>query len=341
MRLAVLTDAFPVPTQTFVSEEVRALRALGHAVTVVTPDGRRGPPHPAPLDLLRRRQWARAEPVPPLRELGPLARRLRGADWVHVHFAAGAALAALRLRPGRYSLTVHGYDVFATPRNLRAKLAGAAFVTSGSSYVVERVRALAPGARVERIVMGVDLERWRRRSAPPSGEPLVLGVGRLVPKKGWDVLAEAARGLGARVAVIGDGPRPPRGLELLGPLPPEQVRAWMERATVLAAPCVIAPDGDRDNMPVVVKEAMALEVPVVASDVAGLPECVAPPWGRLVPPGDPGALRAALAGVLALPPDARAAAGAAGRAWVAEHADLHRETARLAALIADTRALRG
>jgi hypothetical protein len=54
-----------------------------------------------------------------------------------------------------------------------------------------------------------------------------------------------------------------------------------------------------------------------------------------VAPGDPEALRGALRDVLALSPDERAAAGAAGRAWVTEHADLHRETARLAQLIAD------
>jgi colanic acid/amylovoran biosynthesis glycosyltransferase len=87
-------------------------------------------------------------------------------------------------------------------------------------------------------------------------------------------------------------------------------------------------------MPVVVKEAMAMELMVVATDEVGLPECVCEPWGRLVPPGDPAALRAALEEVLELAPAERAAAGAAGRAWVLEHADVHRETARLAELIA-------
>jgi glycosyltransferase involved in cell wall biosynthesis len=74
---------------------------------------------------------------------------------------------------------------------------------------------------------------------------------------------------------------------------------------------------------------------VVATDEVGLPECVRPPWGRLVRPGDADGLRAALEEVLALAPAQRAAAGAAGRAWVLEHADVHRETARLAALIAE------
>jgi glycosyltransferase involved in cell wall biosynthesis len=88
-------------------------------------------------------------------------------------------------------------------------------------------------------------------------------------------------------------------------------------------------------MPVVVKEAMAMELMVVATTAVGLPECVREPWGRLVAPGDPEALRAALEEVLALSPDERACAGAAGRVWVLENADVHRETARLAQLISD------
>jgi pimeloyl-ACP methyl ester carboxylesterase len=59
-------------------------------------------------------------------------------------------------------------------------------------------------------------------------------------------------------------------------------------------PCVVAADGDRDTMPVVVKEALAMEVPVVASDEVGLPEVVRGGWGRLVPPGDAAALADAL-----------------------------------------------
>jgi glycosyltransferase involved in cell wall biosynthesis len=86
-------------------------------------------------------------------------------------------------------------------------------------------------------------------------------------------------------------------------------------------------------MPVVAKEALALEVPVVASDEVGLPELVRPDWGRLVPPGDAPALAEAIAALLALPSAERAAMGRAGREWVAQFADVHRETAKLLALI--------
>ena len=77
-----------------------------------------------------------------------------------------------------------------------------------------------------------------------------------------------------------------------------------------------------------------MEVPVVASDEVGLPEVVRPEWGRLVPPGDAGALAAAIAELLALPAEARSAMGRAGREHVMRACSLEREAAKLAALIA-------
>ena len=150
--------------------------------------------------------------------------------------------------------------------------------------------------------------------------------------------------------IVGDGPLRARlaqaaercdgRVELLGSRPPADVRAELERADVLAMPCVVARDGDRDSMPVVVKEAMAMGVLVVASDEVGLPECVLPPWGRLAPPGDAGALAQALRAALALDPAQRRAAGAQARAWVRANTDVDAETARMASVIEGLRARR-
>jgi glycosyltransferase involved in cell wall biosynthesis len=148
-----------------------------------------------------------------------------------------------------------------------------------------------------------------------------------------------------RVVIAGDGPLRPRleaqvaelGLEDIVELPtapgPDAVRDLLEGADVLVAPCVVAADGDRDSMPVVVKEALAMSVPVVATDEVGLPEVVAPEWGSLVPPGSPRELAGAIVDLLALPGERRAAMGAAGRAFVLEHCNVDREAERLAALI--------
>jgi colanic acid/amylovoran biosynthesis glycosyltransferase len=362
VRIAVLLDRFPVLTETFVVNELRALAAAGHEVRVEALERGDGEPpiatryrergslrdllwlvarHPLRClaDLARRPALRRQEWVRPLRDLAPVARRLAPGEHLHAHFAAGAALDAMRLAAltgATYSVTAHAWDIWLAPRNLRVKLERAAFATTGCEYNARHLREVAPRARIEVIVMGVDGEQFARRRPLPGGRT-VLGIGRLVAKKGFGDLARAARGLEADVRVVGDGPLRDAldGVRLLGALAPEAVRAELERADVLAMPCVVAPDGDRDSMPVVVKEAMAMELMVVATDTVGLPECVRAPWGRLVAPGDPDALRAALEEVLALPLEERAAAGKAGRAWVLEHADVHRETARLAELIAE------
>src|SRR5205085_1778652 len=151
------------------------------------------------------------------------------------------------------------------------------------------------------------------------------------------LIAAAAQAKVDKVTVIGDGPLRAEleaqvrdlGLEGVIELPgwrePGEVRALLESADLFALPCVVAADGDRDTMPVVVKEALAMEVPVVATDEVGLPEVVRPGWGRLVPPRDAEALAAAIDELLALPVEVRAAMGRAGREWVRERFDVHRE----------------
>ena len=318
--------------------------------------------HPLALlrDLRLRRRWRRQEQVRTIRGLSARAARLRaaGVEHVHVHFAAGAALDTMRLAMITglpYSVTAHAYEIFAAPANLREKLSRARFVTSGCDYNVEYLREqLGPGRgnRIHRMVMGVNGQELKRSSPYPGGRR-VLAVGRLLEKKGFGDLIEAVALLepGAPIEVltiIGDGPlRGPllercerlglsRRVELAGALPPAEVRARLERADLLAMPCVVAADGDRDSMPVVVKEALAMEVPVVGTDEVGLPELIRPEFGRLARPGDPASLAAEIGGLLALPGSERAAMGRAGRRWVLEHCDLATETALLGELIATT-----
>lgn len=310
-------------------------------------------------DLAQRRRWRREEHPVPLRHLAPDILRLERdpRTRIHVHFAGPAALSAMRVsrilgRP--WSLTAHAYDIFLCPMNLREKLRGAALVTSGCDYTVAELRRIVGAdraARIHRIVMGVDPACFVR-TIPAAEGATVVAVGRLVEKKGFVHLIRAAAdpaltGLLERMTIVGEGPLRPifeaeisrlnlQGrVDLVGALAPEQVRSALEAAAVLAMPCVVTADGDRDSMPVVVKEALAMELPVVLSDAVGLPELARPAFARLVPPGDSQALAAALAELLALTAEERTAMGRAGRAFVSEQADVRRETARLSALLTE------
>ncbi len=380
MRLLFVLDQWPELSETFVVNELQALRRLGHDVRVQSAQPAAHPNPEAPddidvhvlarddraqclrdllwlarrrplacaRDLARRRRWGRAEWARPLRALAPGARRIieRGDEHLHAHFAAGAALDAMRLAAltGRtFSVTAHAYDIFLTPRNLHDKLTRADAVFSGCDYNVEYLRRTVPHANLHKIVMGVDVVAFERRTPLPQGRR-VLAIGRLVEKKGFDVLLDAVAQLpDVTLRIVGDGPLRAQlaaqaeacdgRVELLGSHVPDAVRAELEAADVLAMPCVVARDGDRDSMPVVVKEAMAMGLLVVASDEVGLPECVLAPWGFLAPPGDAGALAAQLRAALALDPRERVAAGEQARAWVRANTDVDAETARMAAVI--------
>jgi colanic acid/amylovoran biosynthesis glycosyltransferase len=382
LSVGLFVDQFPELSETFISGEVRELARLGHIVHLESAahaahpdpavvadvayrsdDGRGArlaalawllARHPlrCARDLLSQRRWLREERVVPLRRLAPPARRIArfGASHLHAHFAAGAALDAMRvgaLLGLPYSVMTHGYDIFQAPANLREKHARAAFAVSACDYSVRwlRERVDGPGGeRILRLVTGVDGERFRRQAAYSDGSH-VVAVGRLVEKKGFGVLVEAAASLPeVRVTIVGDGPLRAQleeqivslgaSVELVGARSAAEIRALLDGAALLAAPCIVAADGDRDTMPVVVKEALAMGVPVVASDEVGLPEVVRPEWGRLVPPGDAAALADAIRELLALPVERRAGMGRAGREFVLEHCSLSGESRRLAALIA-------
>lgn len=389
MRLVVLVDHYPALSETFVVGEVEALRAAGHEVRVETgrwadvraevdtrdvtclaEDGlaRRAAdlvwlvarrPVAVLADLVARRRWRREEPVHPLRVIAPVVRRMaRGGErHLHVHFAAGAALDAMRidrLAGTTYSVVAHAYEIYRRPANLAEKLRGAAVAFGVCEATVGDLRAIAgPEANVRLLAMGVDAERFARgRPAPGSGR--VVAVGRLVEKKGFDGLIAATallRDAGAapeRVTIVGDGPLRPalerqldelglrQVVELAGTQQPSAVAGFLEGADLLAVPSVVAADGDRDALPVVVQEALAMELPVVVSDVAGLPEVVRPEWGRVVPAGDAEALAGALGELLALAPGDRVAMGRAARAWVLAERDGGDWARRLVAMLADS-----
>lgn len=304
--------------------------------------------------LMRREMGTRPEQVPWL--LVPLvARRLerQGVQHLHAHFAwSGAACAALLAAALGlpWSVTLHAKDVFSKQRHLRHKLASADVLVTVCRYNEDWMRENLGLARpVHQVVCGVEVPE---RPWPQLPGADVVTVGRLVPKKGVDVLVRAAALArqelpGLTVDVVGDGPCLPElealvrelGLEdvvrFLGARGHEESLARIAGARVFALACRVADDGDRDSMPVVIKEAMVREVPVVASGVVAVPEMLGDGCGVMVPPDDPPALAAALLGLLSDSDTARSTA-VRGRARAVSSFTLEAEVAKLRELLLPT-----
>lgn len=271
-----------------------------------------------------------------------LARRLRGRGitHIHAHFAhapATVAMYAARQLGLPFSFTGHAVDLFRDRALLKVKLQRACFVNCISEWHRTFYQDLVPRPDADYPVIrcGVDLAEFAPVDRAPGHPPVLLGVGRLVAKKGFDVLLEAAARLRAHgqaftIRIAGDGPERERltaqctrlGLgdciHFLGACPNPLVRKLLQEADVFVLPCQIDREGDRDGIPVVLMEAMAAGVPVVSGDLPALRELVIPGrTGELVPPGDVEALAERLA-ILLQDPDLRAERAKAGRQWVAE-----------------------
>jgi glycosyltransferase involved in cell wall biosynthesis len=288
-------------------------------------------------------------------ELAVRARR-EGITHLHAHFASMAARVARvasALSGIPYSVTTHAKDLFhedVDPGLLREVLVHADHVVAISGYNREHLVREFPEIAGHTVLVrnGLELARFPYRDPAPVGPVLkVAAVGRLVEKKGFTHLVEAARrlrghGFPLQVRIAGDGELRPEleqqvaaaGLAdtvtLLGPRSQAEIRDLLDWADVMVAPCVVGADGNADGLPTVLLEAMAVGVPCVATAVTGIPEAVrpegpdGPATGILLPPGDTDALTGALAAV-ADPAFPRVEVARAARALVEERFDSRRQ----------------
>jgi len=284
----------------------------------------------------------------------------RGIDVVHAHFGSVAATVARlvqRLTGIPYLFTAHAKDIYhedVDDRDLRAKLAGASAVVTVSDYNLDYLRTVFghDARNVVRIYNGLPLQRFPY--TPPLDRPRhIVAVGRLVEKKGFDVLIDACRILAARgepftCDLIGSGPNDAalrrqidaavlgEHVRLVGPRPQGEVIAAVQRAAVFAAPCIVGKDGNRDGLPTVLIEAMALGTPCVSTDVTGIPELVEDgATGLLVAQHDAFALAGALQRLLE-DGTLRARLASAARSRIERDFDVARNSAYLRTLYART-----
>jgi glycosyltransferase involved in cell wall biosynthesis len=290
-----------------------------------------------------------------------VAARRRGIEHLHAHFASVAARVAYvasALAGITFSVTTHAKDIFHADVDtdilgeiLRAASTVVAISRYNHGFLEEQHPEVAE--RISLVRNGIDVEKFTFEAPEPVGDTLrVAAVGRLVEKKGFDVLIDAAalaraRGTSLEVLIAGDGELredleaqiTAAGLDgtvtLLGPRGQDEVRHLLRWADVLVAPCVVGRDGNADGLPTVLLEAMAMGVPCVSTEVTGIPEAIhpastqGPATGLLLPPGDTEAVATTLQDV-ARPDFPRAEIARAARELIEAEFDSRVQARRLA-----------
>jgi len=270
-------------------------------------------------------EWGRRTDFLRLYQAVYVGLRLRemGIGHVHAHFMGMAARTAFWIHkffPITFSFTAHANDIFA-PRNFEVglvKLVDAArVIVTVSDYAKKFLQERFPerAARIRHIYNGLNLAEFGRTHFS-CNPPLILGVGRLIAKKGFADLIRACgliaeRGKSFRCEIIGEGQLEDelRGqierlnvqnrVALSGAKPQLEVRRRLADANVFVLPSIIDPNGGMDNLPTVIMEAMATGLPVVSTKIGGIPEMVIEnETGFLVEPGDAAALADAIEQVI-------------------------------------------
>ena len=252
-----------------------------------------------------------------------LRLRKMGIDHVHAHFAGMAARTAFWINKFffiTFSFTAHANDIF-SPRQYEIGLdklvdTACAIITE-TDYAARFLRERFPHRvdRIHRIYNGLGLCEFGRANFS-STPPLIIAVGRLIPKKGFSDLIRACallaeRGKSFRCEIIGEGPLNNElrsqidelhlqdCVVLTGAKPQTQLRRRLTAANVFVLPSVIDPDGGMDNLPTVIMEAMASGLPVVSTNISGIPEMVIEnKTGFAVEPGEIVALADAIERVI-------------------------------------------
>jgi glycosyltransferase involved in cell wall biosynthesis len=278
---------------------------------------------------------------------------------LHAHFLhtpASVTRYAAALLGLPWSGSAHAKDIWTTPEwEKREKLESCAWLVTCTGTNCEHLAALAPPGRVGLAYHGIDLSRFAPRNSSVqsmrdgrnAADPVViLSVGRLVEKKGTDVLlaalARLPRTLHWKFVHVGGGPLKGRlarlaaglkisqQIEWRGALTQEELLAEYRSADLFALASRIARDGDRDGLPNVLMEAQSQALACVATRVSAIPELVRDgQTGVLVEENHPAALARALESLISNPARRRAL-GQAGQARVTESFALDANLDRLA-----------
>ena len=273
---------------------------------------------------------------------------------LHAHFLhtpASVTRYAALLRGLPWTGSAHAKDIWTTPEwEKREKLSSCEWLVTCTAANHAHLSALAPPGRVELVYHGLDFSRFPptegNSTGNRNGPVVILSVGRLVEKKGTDILLDALAllpsGLEWRFVHVGAGPlkdkleRRAKVLGIAGRVEWRGARTQVEllaeyrAADLFALASRVARDGDRDGLPNVLAEAQSQGLACVATKVSGIPELIEDGrTGLLIAPESPGELAQALEKLIA-DPARRRSLGEAARRRVSEKFGLDANIARLA-----------
>ncbi|HEX6020826.1 MAG TPA: glycosyltransferase [Solirubrobacter sp.] len=321
MRVLILPKWYPWPDRpvfgVFTREQARAA-ALHNDVRVLAfrPEPMRGLTLARTWEddgvtrlIYRRPAW---RPAAMATQLIGMERAIRAMRWrpqiIHAHvFEAGFPAILLARRFGARVVVSEHFTAFqrGLVRGMDLRLARFTFrhadlVCPVSEDLRAQLEAVEPRGRYRVVPNVVDTSIFHPGGERPPGRLRLLNVAALAEKKRHADLIDAVAGLDAELEIVGDGElrdqlerRAGPNVRFLGALPPEQVAERMRAADVF----VLA--SEFENLPVVLLEALACGLPVVATGVGGVGEIVDESAGALVPPHDVAALRAAISDVAA------------------------------------------
>jgi glycosyltransferase involved in cell wall biosynthesis len=237
-----------------------------------------------------------------------------GVDQIHAHYATHPALTAWiisRLTDIPFSITVHAHDIYVNRTMLLPKLKDAAFIRAISDFNKKFLIDLYGDWLADKIQVvhcGIHLDKYKPADIKADGDFRIISVGSLQKYKGHTYLLRACKilaeqGSPFQCKIVGGGKlRDSLGdliqdlgisgqVGLMGPKTEDEVAELLADAQCFVLPSVITREGKMEGIPVVLMEALANKLPVVASDISGIPELIVDgSTGSLVPQKEPQAL---------------------------------------------------
>ncbi len=253
----------------------------------------------AVMDVCRLRPWTRTGRGQVYRFLAAcyfasLLKQSR-CEHIHVHFAhvpTDIAMYASALTNIPFSFTAHANDIFERGYLIPEKVKRSKFVATISIFNRRHMASIgADESKIHIVRCGVDTNLFPAPRHQVSGSSVQIGsLGRMVEKKGFDVLLRASALLIGRIdfrlVLAGSGPQEDElkdlasslnltdHVEFLGPIPHHEVYDWLKQLDIFVLPCQKDSNGDMDGIPVVLMEAMLCGVPVISTKISGIPELI-------------------------------------------------------------------